>query len=421
MAVAITLLLNGCSQTAIQQNAKLQKNSKVFEGEDRYILFALEAERVHDFKSSASLFQATYEKTKKPEYLYRSLQGLYEAHEYTQLLTTVKQSQNSELDQNSLKRYEILALIGLDKMQDALSEALILAKKTGYVPDMLLVSDIYMKEKLTSKAGEYLLQAYEIKHDENILINLSTLMYVDLHKKEEAKKLLQTYIENYGCSKPVCMKLAAIYGNEENVSEMVKIYVRLYNTSPSDELADDIIKLYGYQKDYSKLMLFLESCHCNDELLLQLYVDAKLFGKASVLAKKIYASSFDTKYLAQSAIYKYENAGEKVDKKTLDSVVHDLQEAIEQDPQDMYLNYLGYLLIDKDIDTAKGIGYVKEALKVQNDSAYYLDSLAWGYYKQHRCQEAKTLMDKVVEKIGLDEPEIKEHIQAINKCNKGNR
>jgi hypothetical protein len=411
LAVTAVFIFNGCTQPLVPQ-----KNSKHFEGEDRYVLFALEAERVHDFKSSASLFYTTYEKTKKSEYFYRSLQGLYEAHEYSQLLKNVQQAKDENLNKNNLKRYEILALIGLEKLQDAQKEALLLAERTKESPDILLVSDIYVKEKLLDQAAQYLQHAYNSKHDEDLLINLATLLYADLNKKEEAKKLLEAYIQNYGCSKPVCMKLAAIYGSEENADEMVKIYRRLYNTAPSDELAGDIIKLYGYQKDYSRLMLFLESCHCNDELLLQLYVDAKLFSKAAPLAKKIYESSFETKYLAQSAIYMYENAGEKIDKKTIEIVVHDLQEAIEKDPQDIYLNYLGYLLIDKDIDPARGIEYVKEALKIQSDSAYFLDSLAWGYYKQHRCQEAKTLMDKVVEKVGLEEPEIKEHLQAINKC-----
>lgn len=406
--------LSGCATSSVTPQ---QSSTKSFEGEDRYVMFALEAERLGDFNSSASLFYTTYEKTDKPEYLYRSLQGLFEAHDYEELLDHSKLYQYRFENTNTLKRYEILALVNLNKLNEALTEALALAAITKDGSDMLLVSDIYVKEKKIGDAVEYLTQGYKQKYDEKLLIRLSTLLYVDMNKKKEAVDLLETHIKNNGCSKPVCTKLAAMYGDEGDVEAMVKTYVRLYNTDPSDEeIADNIVKLYGYQKDYSKLMLFLEGCHCNDELLLQLYVDAKLYSKAGVLAKKLYNKNYDPQFLAQSAIYTYENAGDKIDKKTLDIVIHDLQEAIEADPKDMYLNYLGYLLIDKNINIPKGIEYVKQALKTQSDSAYYIDSLAWGYYKLHKCKEAKPLMDQVVEKIGQDEQEIQEHVQAINKC-----
>jgi len=77
------------------------------------------------------------------------------------------------------------------------------------------------------------------------------------------------------------------------------------------------------------------------------------------------------------------------------------------------------LMIEHDMDVSKGVSYVQEALKLEKDSPYYLDSLAWGYYKLHKCKEAKAVMDQVVAKIGSDEPEIKEHSEAINKCIKG--
>lgn len=410
---AIALLFSGCMDTPFPE-----KSPKIFEGEDQYILFGLEAESIHDFNSSASLFLENYEKTQKSEYLYRSLQGMLEAHDYQKLLTNATRFQNRFKDRNALQRYEILALLNLEKTDDALSIALKLVHKTKQSSDFLLASDIYLKQKRIQEAADLLLEGYKIKYDESLLVHLSTLMFADLHKESEAIDLLETRIKNYGCSKAVCLKLAAFYGTQENVDGMVKNYVRLYNIEPSDEVAQNIIKLYGYQKEYSKLMLFLEDCHCDDELLLQLYVDAKLFNKASELAKKLYDLNFETKFLAQSAIYLYESAGNKIDKEKLSTVVKDLQNAVEKDPQDIYLNYLGYLLIDKDLDVPKGIEYVKKALKSQKDSAFYLDSLAWGYYKQRKCEDAKRIMDQVVKKIGLEEPEIKEHYQLINKCKK---
>jgi len=47
---------------------------------------------------------------------------------------------------------------------------------------------------------------------------------------------------------------------------------------------------------------------------------------------------------------------------------------------------------------------------------YYLDSLAWGYYKERDCDKAYKMMKRVVDEEGLEEPEIIEHWDAIKQC-----
>ena len=412
--VLVSLLFAGCVN--VNDVKPSQPAKKVFVDEDRYVIFGLEAERLEDYNSSAALFYTTYEKTDKSEYLYRSLQGLLSAHNYNLLLRYATKYQSKYADNSMLKRYEILALINLNRVQDAQNKALSLAELTKEPSDAILLSDIYVREKDIQSALGYLQKAYKRDYNEKILDRMATLLYVNLHKKQEAIDALEAHIKNNGCSKLICMKLAAIYGNEKNLDAMVATYVRLYSIDPSEEVAQNIIKLYEYQKNYSKMILFLEDSHSDDELLLQLYVDSKLYDKASLLAKKLYKENFIPHYLAESAIFKYESMGKKIDKKSLDSVYKDLKEAVESDPSAVYLNYLGYLMIEHNLDIEKGVSYVQEALKLEKDSPYYLDSLAWGDYKLHKCKEAKTIMDQVVEKLGSTEPEINEHINAINKC-----
>jgi hypothetical protein len=59
---------------------------------------------------------------------------------------------------------------------------------------------------------------------------------------------------------------------------------------------------------------------------------------------------------------------------------------------------------------------IEDALVQQPNNTYYLDSLAWGYYKKHECKKAYELMKRVVEEEGLEEEEIIEHWNAIRKC-----
>jgi len=46
--------------------------------------------------------------------------------------------------------------------------------------------------------------------------------------------------------------------------------------------------------------------------------------------------------------------------------------------------------------------------------------LAWGYYKQNKCKEAKKIMSIVIGRTGLKDPEIRLHWNRIKDC-KGNK
>lgn len=412
----ISLFFVGCHSVG-----DIKPNQKAFEEEDRYVIFALEAEQKGDYSSSASLFTILYEKSQKKEYLYKSLQDLLNSNQYEKLLERSKKFQKDFPDDILLRRYEILALVDLDRLEEAKNRAIELVNKTKKPDDYILVSEIYIKQNNFKTALKYLESAYNVDYNEKILDKISIILYVNLQRKSDAIAYLESHIRIYGCSRLICLRLAGYYSNENDVDGMLATYLRLYAIEPSDDVAQSIIKLYGYKKEYSKLMIFLQNCGCDDQLLLQLYVEAKLYEKASVLAKKLYTDEYDPQYLAQSAVYKYESLNKKVTKKDLAQILKDLKEAVDLDAKPLYLNYLGYLMIEHETDVKKGMAYVKEALKTEPDSAYYLDSLAWGYYKLHDCKKAKMIMEKVVKLIGLNEPEVKEHFEAINQCVKENR
>jgi hypothetical protein len=59
---------------------------------------------------------------------------------------------------------------------------------------------------------------------------------------------------------------------------------------------------------------------------------------------------------------------------------------------------------------------VQKALKLEPDSAFYIDSLAWGHYKLGECKKAYTEMQKVIKELGLEDKEIKSHWNKIQKC-----
>jgi hypothetical protein len=89
---------------------------------------------------------------------------------------------------------------------------------------------------------------------------------------------------------------------------------------------------------------------------------------------------------------------------------------VEVTHDSLYENYLGYILIDHEVDVHKGMDYIKDVLKSKPESAFYLDSLGWGYYKLGECKKAKKIFNKVVTLEGGDDPEVIKHVNAVNAC-----
>jgi tetratricopeptide (TPR) repeat protein len=292
-------------------------------------------------------------------------------------------------------------------------------KKTDKTDDYVLVSNIYVKEKKFDTALKYLESAYIKNYNEQILDRMAIILYVNLDRKKDAIAQLETHSRMNGCSELICKRLIGFYSNENNIDGLLSVYLRYYNMLKKPEIADKIVQIYAYKKEYIKMIDFLENSEVDDALLLELYASMKNYHKASVLASKLYDETGDINYLGQSAIFEYEGSKNKNNTKMQKRVIKKLQKVLKETRSAMYLNYLGYLLIDHEIDVKKGISYIKDALKYEPESAYYLDSLAWGYYKLGLCDRAKKLITKVSKMKGGDDKEVVFHMKLINKCKKG--
>jgi len=410
---ALVLFFTGCIGEVKPQ---IKPNEKVFAQEDSYILFALRAEEIGDYKSASELFAKLYEKSSKKEYLYRSLENYIAAKENEKVIKKVDEITQGELDDVILVRIKIVALLQMQKFVEAKNLALRLVSVSKGVDDYILLSDIYIKLKKYDTALKYLESAYTRNYNEKILDKMSIILYVNLQRKKDAIAQLETHTRVHGCSKLICMRLISFYSDENNVDGLLSTYLRLYALNKNDEVSKRIIQIYGYKKEYLKLIEFLEDSKTNDELLLQLYVNFKEYKKASPLSYKLYKKNGNINRLGQSAIYDYESTKNKTDKVMQKRVIKKLKTVVEVEENPLYLNYLGYLLIEHDIDVKQGMKYVKRALKLEPNSAFYLDSLAWGYYKLKNCKKAYKIMKKVRKLEGGDDKEVLSHIKQIKKC-----
>ncbi|SFV74842.1 hypothetical protein MNB_SM-3-186 [hydrothermal vent metagenome] len=374
------LLLSGCASKHL--HPKHQKKIALVE-ENYTILVALEAEKSHQYQFAYKAFMKLYKKTKNKEYLHKALQDQFFLKNYQQTLDIIADLPKKEQQDPFIVQLKAFALFHL---------------------------------KQYNKSLMYLNQLYKQNYDNKIIAKIATILYFYLDKKEEAIKRLQAHAQLNGCSEEICLKLVYFYAKANNIDALLHTYLKFYNLKKDKVVAQKIIQIYLYQQKYPQLIEFLEKSHANDKLLLSLYITKKDYKKASKLAHTLYLQTGDISYLGQNAIFEYESSPHKEDKKTLQKVITKLQDVIKQQPNTLYLNYLGYLLIDHNLDITKGIQYVKDALKQEPNSFYYLDSLAWGYYKEGKCNDAKIIMDKVIQLKGTNNKEVQKHIKQINQC-----
>ncbi len=414
--VTFVLLILTFSSCSINKPSVVKANQKSFAQEDTYILFALRAEQIKDNRSASKLFKTLYEKSKKKEYLYRSVENDLIAKQYDKVIKRVNALSQDAVFDAPLTRLKVIALFEQNRLDEAISLSTKLAAKTKMPNDYLLTSDIYSKRQQFDLAVRYLESAYAKEHNEKILDKMSIILYVNLGKKKEAIAHLETHSRMLGCSEVVCHRLAAFYSNDNNLEGLLSVYLRLYEYKKSDDVAKKIIQIYTYKHDYMHLTEFLEKSNADDALLLQLYMSSKKYKKAYHLADTLYEQTGDINYLGQSAIYEYEGSGAKVSKETLSSVIHKLEDVIKHEKNATYINYLGYILIDHEIDVKKGMKYIDEVLELKPNSAYYLDSRAWGYYKLGQCKKAQKVINKVLMLEGGDDPEVLVHKKAIERC-----
>ena len=413
IAATLLWLLSGCSPLTTYNP---EPSVKSFDGEDIYIFSALQAEEQKHYGQAAEVYLELYDLTNKSEYLYRALSFLNGIGAYDRVIERSRTEEARHPDDRNLVRYEVVAMLALQQYEEAKLKALELVAESKMAEDYLLVSEAYIKQHHYDTAMKYLERAYAINFDEEILDKMSIILYVNLSRKKEAIAHLESHSRLHGCSPVICKRLAGFYSEQNDVDGMLSTYLRLYDIDPQKGYADAIVKIYGYKKEYPQMMDFLEQSGADDLTLLQLYINAKAYAKAAKMAKKLYNEKGDAVFLGQYAIFTYESAEKKSDRRMLEKVMQTLKRVINVLDEGLYLNYLGYLMIDHDLGVEEGIAYVKQALEKEPDSPFYKDSLAWGYYKLGQCEEAERLMLTVIKDLGPDDEEVQSHMEAINDC-----
>jgi predicted Zn-dependent protease len=208
----------------------------------------------------------------------------------------------------------------------------------------------------------------------------------------------------------ICNKLANIYASLYDYDNLISIYKKLFLTTNEEIYARKILFLYVEQKKYKEAIKFIKDNRLNNELLIAVNTEAFKVTQNLKYVYNLYKLTKNPEYLFLYTVTKFEYS--KKGLADIKNLVDNLYFLIKKERNPKYLNYLGYILIDYDINYKKGLKLVKEAVLKRPKNEAFLDSLAWGYYKLHYCKKAYNIMKNIKSK----DKEILKHKKLIRRC-----
>jgi len=404
------------SSFATEPNDKLPLNLM---SEDELIMRAILSEDKEDYINTQLYFSSLYKKTNKKEYLYKEVMGGIFANTNTnKYIKKIEFLKNIDNDDLIVKRLLISLYLKDEKIDKAKEITNELINSSDNSLDLEFASNTYIIIQDYNSAIKLLNRAYNKNFEEEILLKLVAILVVYQQKDIEAIMKLETHKRMVESSSDILKYLVDLYIQTSDSKNLVKTYKELYLMERDDVYFNNIIDIYLKYKNYKSAIEFLELDGEHLEMLYELYKIDKNFNKAFLLAKKIYKATNNAIWLAELGVLNFEKytSIDKEDTLILKESIKYFEKALKLGVDDsIYLNYYGYTLIDKSIDIDKGINIVKRAVKQQPNNSYFLDSLAWGYYKKQDCQKAYNIMKKIVDK-DIYEDEINIHWNKIKDC-----
>ena len=248
--------------------------------------------------------------------------------------------------------------------------------------DIIDVIAIFLKEDLYDQAEE-LIKTIENFRDEYPQISYfnAIIKLKKYNDKEGAIKSIDEIPEN-----------SNIYLNALDLK--IKILINEKRYDAAEKILEQQLKKH---ENNIKLRIFLSN----------IYIINKKFNKAKkIIEEGLNQNPDDIQLLFQLGTIYYKLNDIK-------NALATMEKILKKDPNNASaLNFIGYTLVDMGKDLKKGYELIKKALSIEPNNGYYLDSLAWYYYKIKDYKRAWEYIKKAVQNTKLD-PTIWEHYGDI--------
>lgn len=380
--------------------------------EDGYILEALDSIDSKNYQGALEIYKNLYDITKKQEYLKEMINLSIQLGKHTDAIEYIKDYEKNDENDVIIKRYLAYSYMALNKINEAIETYKDIIKLENNKINNKVLSSLYLLKKDFPAARKSLMDAHQEEPDEHTLILISS---IDIMNKDfnSSIPLIKAYFPN-AISDGFAQTINELAFSNNALKEAESLYLYYYDKNPNDINAKNLIRIYMMENDTTKAGELAKNHKLDDNLMIDLYMMQKDYKNARILTKKAFKQTQDSTYLGILAIIDFEDASDK--KNVLPQVIENFKKSLKDRKNHMFYNYLGYLLIDFDVDIDEGIKYVNEALKLDPNNYAYIDSLAWGFYKKNDCENAKKIIDRISPAIIEQEDEVKEHLEIIKKC-----
>ena len=209
------------------------------------------------------------------------------------------------------------------------------------------------------------------------------------------------------------LKNGLIAYNEKKYEDAVKCFEKLKDEKKDYYWGLSYVRLEDYKTAIMHLKKYLKR-ETDYQLMTQvyfvlgfIYAQKKEFARAKAYLEKALQLDFNNAkaYTALGYVYyKMRNFNESVKA---------LKKAIELDEQNATAhNSLGYIYADTNMNLEEAIKECEIALKLTPDSAAYIDSMGWAYYKKGDFEKAKQYLTEALDKLP-DNEDVKKHFKDM--------
>ena len=399
---------------ALEDSPKIKQFKAQSSGfnEDKYILEALDAIDSKDDKKALESYKILYQNTKKIEYLKEQIFALMRLENHKDALATIKEFE--AIIPNDLDILKAKAYLVRGDLEATIAICRRILQLEDSVFNNSFIATLYYAKKDFENARAHLIRAYQIEGNDETLLVLASL---DLERKKfgDSLPLIKAHFKDE-LNERFALLLLNIASKINKLDEIEPLFAYYFAKKQSKINATNLAKLYYEKKDYGKVIDLAKKFDFDKALLIDIYLAQKDYKNAKIEAQKAYNRTKDSYYLGIMAIVDFEAQDAEGKAKIAPQVIEALKRALKDEPNHIFYNYVGYLMIDYDINVAEGVGFVEQALRAAPENPAYLDSLAWGHFKSNKCEQAKAVMEKIPRDILLKEREMVEHLEAIDKC-----
>lgn len=274
-----------------------------------------------------------------------------------------------------------LLLVQPGRIQEAINIYKALVRDTGGTPEALsTLGLLYYQNRDYEQAAEQFRKALTVAPEDSSRFYLADSLEAQ-GNHIEARKLYQQIGKKSPVYVSAQLRLAGLDIDAGHMSEAEKRTKAILKTHPDAVNAYMLISsIYLIQQKYQHLLDETEAA-----LTLQRVPSRLLFNRA----------------VAYEHFKQYEQ------------VEQSLRALLATDPDHSEaLNFLGYTFAEQGIKLVEAKRLIQQALEVKPNDGYYLDSLAWVYFKQGDFKKAAELQRSAIAQIG-DDPVMLEHLGDI--------